>query len=684
MTVPTSRGNANPAFTFDDGNSGIFGNSARQGSRTLTTLPPAITTQPSAQGRRQAEAHHQSCMNVLAEARGGTPDHNALVLSHPLQGATGHSSDQQQSVLLLLDLLQDQGSQRYLEGNSSRQGSRTLTKLPPAITTSASNGEVQTAANNQVLLDMLIQSIGGTSGHNSHQLISLLQSLAGSPVSQIHSPQDLVNILHRQDHANMEILISSLIHLAGRNRRGSSSVEKVMQIVEALGGLAGPAGSAAVSLASLISAAVNSERTRRSGRFCYDYCHKCCEKNCGCPGCGCSQGEYGCGVVGRFLCGLFGNFCGIEVDVRRDLEEELQRIENEYSSTILLLALNRLGVDLVALLSGNSTVRLPSLEQIREECSKCSRDLLRILKDKTNTMWCCAAQGYNRIIKNTFLRSVFVSGMGSSCDIDGRQLGQCVRILHEWLGDEDVMVASDFDMEKLALSLPDLSVISRRRSEIGSLGVVTSAYVMQDLGKILMKASHGGRQVWLNVSDLMTIMCMVLAYRGITIVSDDVPVEESRIYDKPEMIALFNDINNRRVINERTQRQLHHEPQENPYLDLARKCFDKRNEQMENIQNLSEESRQEILKRISRRWMLLAGVQQNSVVMQQPIRQQQAPIVTRSTASGLQLARSRLSTTDRDYAQEGARPRSVQNKYGDQLDSRKDQHAQDNSGGGSQ
>lgn len=244
----------------------------------MTTLPPAITTQPSAQGRRQAEAHHQSCMNVLAEARGGTPDHNALVLSHPLQGATGHSSDQQQSVLLLLDLLQDQGSQRYLEGNSSRQGSRTLTKLPPAITTSASNGEVQTAANNQVLLDMLIQSIGGTSGHNSHQLISLLQSLAGSPVSQIHSPQDLVNILHRQDHANMEILISSLIHLAGRNRRGSSSVEKVMQIVEALGGLAGPAGSAAVSLASLISAAVNSERTRRSGRFCYDYCHKCCEK----------------------------------------------------------------------------------------------------------------------------------------------------------------------------------------------------------------------------------------------------------------------------------------------------------------------------------------------------------------------------------------------------------------------
>ncbi|WP_250230311.1 hypothetical protein [Chlamydia psittaci] len=591
MTVPTSRGNTNPAFTFDDGNSGIFGNSSRQGSRTLTTLPPTITTQ------------------------------------------------------------------------------------------SASNGEVQTAANNQALLDMIIQSIGGTSGHNSHQLISLLQSLAGSPVSQIQSPQDLVNILHRQDHANMELLISALIHLAGRNTRGSSSVGKVMHLVDALGGLAGPAGAAAVSLASLISAAVNSERARRSGRFCYDYCHKCCERNCCCPACGCSQGEYGCGVVGRFLCGLFGNFCGVEVDVRRDLEEELQRIENEYSSTILLLALNRLGVDIVALLSGNSTVRLPSLEQIREECSKCSRDLPRILKDKTNTMWCCAAQSYNRILKNTFLRSVFVSGMGSSCDIDSVQLGHCVRILHEWRGDEDVMAASEFDMEKLALSLPDLSVISRRHSEIGPLGVVTSAYVMQDLGKVLMKASHGGRQVWLGVNDLMTIMCMILAYRGITVVSDEIPLEESRICDRLEMRTLFNDIDNRRVINERTQRQLNQEPQENPYLNLAKKCFDKRSAQMDNIQNLSEESKQEILQKISRKWMLLAGVQQNSVVTQQPIRQQQAPIVTRSTASGLQLARSRLSTTDRDYEQEGARPRSVQNKYGDQLDSRKDQHAQDNSEG---
>ncbi|SFW00785.1 hypothetical protein [Chlamydia abortus] len=102
------------------------------------------------------------------------------------------------------------------------------------------------------------------------------------------------------------------------------------------------------------------------------------------------------------------------------------------------------------------------------------------------------------------------------------------------------------------------------------------------------------------------------------------------------------------------------------------------------MQNLSQESKQEVLQRISRRWMLLAGIRKNSVVTQQPMRQQQAPIVTQSTASGLQLARSRSSSTGRNYEQEGARPRTAQNLHGDRLDHCKDPHVQDNSGEGSQ
>ncbi|WP_366223786.1 hypothetical protein [Chlamydia buteonis] len=43
-----------------------------------------------------------------------------------------------------------------------------------------------------------------------------------------------------------------------------------------------------------------------------------------------------------------------------------------------------------------------------------------------------------------------------------------------------------------------------------------------------------------------------------------------------------------------------------------------------------------------------------------------------------------MSTTDRDYEQEGARPRNIQNKYGDQLDNRNNQQVQDNSRGGNQ
>ncbi|WP_244201104.1 hypothetical protein [Chlamydia buteonis] len=62
--------------------------------------------------------------------------------------------------------------------------------------------------------------------------------------------------------------------------------------------------------------------------------------------------------------------------------------------------------------------------------------------------------------------------------------GSACVFFHEWRGDEDVMAVSEFDMEKLSLSLPNLSVTSRRHSEIAPLGVVASAYVMQDLGKV--------------------------------------------------------------------------------------------------------------------------------------------------------------------------------------------------------
>ncbi|WP_366223784.1 hypothetical protein [Chlamydia buteonis] len=58
----------------------------------------------------------------------------------------------------------------------------------------------------------------------------------------------------------------------------------------------------------------------------------------------------------------------------------------------------------------------------------------------------------------------------------------------------------------------------------------------------------------------MTIMCMILVYRSITVVSDEIPLKESRICDRLEMCMLFNDIDNRLWINELTQRQLNQEP----------------------------------------------------------------------------------------------------------------------------
>ncbi|WP_366223781.1 hypothetical protein [Chlamydia buteonis] len=56
-------------------------------------------------------------------------------------------------------------------GNSSHKGDGKSTTLPPVITTQpGANGGVHTGVNNQALLDMLTQSVHGTSDRNAQAL----------------------------------------------------------------------------------------------------------------------------------------------------------------------------------------------------------------------------------------------------------------------------------------------------------------------------------------------------------------------------------------------------------------------------------------------------------------------------------------------------------------------------------
>ncbi|SYX08873.1 hypothetical protein C834K_0412 [Chlamydia poikilotherma] len=692
MTSPIGRGNTNPSFIFDNGSSNTGGNSTneigrgaqhlggvrraaaniygwfQQGGGGSTSMPRSIRspvpTQPvSGISAPQVSAPTsgvdpgvQALLNLLMQHTG------PAVTTQPVSGisapqVSAPTSGVDPGVQALLNLLmQHTGpavTTQPVSGIGAPQvsaptsgvdpGVQALLNLlmqhtGPAVTTQPFSTGNQTPQMLQALLNLFVQGSGGVSGQGSQMLISLLQSITST-----YGP-------YQQG-------FGALANLVSGQGTTSSSIGTAVQALSGLASLAGPAGTAVGSLASILAAAATSESARRGGRFCYDNCHTCCEGNCCCPRCGCSDGQCGCGSLGRCLCGLFGNCCGVQVDSRRALEEELQEIENEFGDSIFLIALSNLGMDTVGLLSGSTAITLPDMGGIREECRNCSRDLPGILKNKTNAMWGTASQDYSKILQNTFLRGSLVSGMASFCDINTNQLKDCVRILYKWGGNGGVTAASYFDMEKLALTLPDLTVTSRHNSAVGPLGVITAANVMQDLGKVLMKASHGGRQIWIDVSELMTLVCMILAYRGICVVSDATTSEGARIYEVGEMQQFFRDVDNCRLMNERNRAPAPYVSSVNPYADLAARCFAEHGQRTERMRNPGDASRQQLLTNLSSRWMLAAGItSMTPVTTQSPALT--APIITRAQVSRLGGISSTVGgQNERDYYQEGARPR---------------------------
>ncbi|WP_375793292.1 hypothetical protein O1W69_04095 [Chlamydia sp. 12-01] len=718
MTSPTGGGNTNPGFIFDDGSShtggtggeqngtqrpggvrglasSIYdwfqggsssgGNATSQTGGSSTPNPPIITSQPGPSGGVATSVNIQALLGLLTQG-GGTPVSSPVLTQPPTvqlapvpTPATDHNNMQ-----ALLTLLAQASGGTIPQPPTSVQTSPTPTPgtnpgvqalltlltqvsgetapIPtpvpaptPSITTQPIPGVNPTQHAIQALLGLFTQSPGGVSSQGSQLLLSLLQGIATTPGPYQQGAQSILSLLRGQNGVALQQGLGALASLVSGQGSTLSNVGTAVQALSGLAGLAGPVGTAVGSLASIIAAAATSESAQRGGRFCYDNCHTCCEGNCCCPRCGCNDGQCGCGSLGRCLCGLFGNCCGVQVDARRNLERELQEIEDMFGDTIFLMALSRLGIDTVGLLSGSTAITLPPMKRIREECRNCSRELPEILKNKTNAMWAASAQDYQKILNSTFLRGAFVSGMASVCDIDIKQIEQCVRILHQWGGDRGVMAASHFDMEKIALTLTELTVVSRHQNTPGPLGVITAAAVMQDLGKILIKASHGGRQIWINVSDLMTLVCMILACRGICIVPDSINIEEAKIYNRREIKQLISEIDHRRFMNERVRGPVPYAPPINPYFDLATRCFAEQAERVRRMRNPGDNSRQQLLMNLSSRWMLAAGITPTTPVITQPT----GLTVPRATAAGLGVAPPRGGDNQnrRNYDQEGARPR---------------------------
>ncbi|AAP05136.1 hypothetical protein [Chlamydia caviae] len=309
---------------------------------------------------------------------------------------------------------------------------------------------------------------------------------------------------------------------------------------------------AAVSIVSLVSGMLQSETTRRVMQSCYDGCADSCTGNCGCTGCGCAEGAAGCGGFGSLLCGLFAGCFNLNTGRSGVTEEDFKKLEDKYSSAVVLIALNNLGVNTVDLLAGRSKV-LITLDALKAECDSSSKDLNKIIKSKSREMWGEAACNYSQILSHPVLKEGIVVGLSNrNIVINEKRLQGKVLIDCSWGSQGFISTNEPFDSQRLVGSLVSLVVMKKEDKVHRRLGANDAAAVMTSVSRILSAAIAEGENIWLSTEDLMTLVCIVLAHRNFSVV-DGEGSENTRIFKTQEIKDLFATVEENRIRLERTQ-----------------------------------------------------------------------------------------------------------------------------------
>lgn len=311
---------------------------------------------------------------------------------------------------------------------------------------------------------------------------------------------------------------------------------------------------AAVSLVSLVSGVLQSETTQRVMQSCYDGCADSCAGNCGCVGCGCADGASGCGGFGSFFCGLFASCFHLNTNRGGITEESFKKLEKKYSSAVVLIALNNLGVNNVDLLSGKR-LGLPTLEEVKAECESASNGLNQIIKSKSRETWGEAACRYPSLLSRPLLKEGIIGGLSNRyMTVNDNKLRGRVFIDCSWGSEGFISTHEPFDSQRLVSSLASLSVKRAGSSAFCRLGAADASDVMTNISRILSVAISTGDSIWLSTEDLMALVCVVLAHKNLSVV-DGQGSDMTRIQDSQEIKDLFSAVEENLVRVERNQQR---------------------------------------------------------------------------------------------------------------------------------
>ncbi|ESN89662.1 hypothetical protein Q499_0114 [Chlamydia suis MD56] len=270
--------------------------------------------------------------------------------------------------------------------------------------------------------------------------------------------------------------------------------------------LTGPFGKAGVGVSQLLWRCANNHSSAASD--CCSAVAEHCQAPFGYPWLGCSNGEGGCGRLGKALCSC-ADSCDPSSEpftINSYTAHLYEKLEQTFGSEVMLFALSKLGVNVHDLLLGIS-VEIPSLHSLEESCIEivCELESLqcRMTQIKLYQEFASAPE---LLQANSFWKTRIIQALGRKtplCSLE--ELGEKI-LVSDRSGKR-----SSFNLEKLLKTLFRTQIVSVS----GERSLMDAQQIFVVISQVFSILSHalrnGEESLTLTTSELLQLCCICMA-----------------------------------------------------------------------------------------------------------------------------------------------------------------------------
>lgn len=272
--------------------------------------------------------------------------------------------------------------------------------------------------------------------------------------------------------------------------------------------LTGPFGRAGVGVSQMLWRCADNHSGAASD--CCSAVAEHCQAPFGYPWLGCSNGEGGCGRLGKALCSC-ADSCDPSSEpftINSYTAHLYEKLEQTFGSEVMLFALSKLGVNVHDLLLGIS-VEIPSLHSLEESCIETVCELESLQCRMTQIKLCQEfASAPDLLQANSFWKARIIQALGRKtplCSLE--ELGEKIFIT------DHSGKRSPFNLEKLLKTLFRTQIVSVS----GERSLMDAQQIFVVISQVCSILSHslrngeGEESLTLTTSELLRLCCICMA-----------------------------------------------------------------------------------------------------------------------------------------------------------------------------